>query len=263
MDFAQDGDLTRYDDADVADGALWDGDPEAFIVALQDAGFLDSDRRLHDWDDYAGRLIEQREQNRERMRKARARRATARAEHVQDTCGERAANVHRTCSERAGLPNLTQPQPNTTVPKEDVVVVVTPPQSEKPADDETKQRCLTFINQRLPTWPMAGEKYKDLLEYGDTLGWDLVREAVERTLAAGNTRLSYALGILRNWEIDGIRSMDDLHANEAIRRAAQAESTRKEASGNDQATRGRTRRPEPAGVNGSERSKWVDPSAYE
>ena len=79
LDYAQDGDLTTIDPIDIAGGAKWDGDAEEFISALikcggNKAGFLESnDGRIviHDWIDYAGKLIDQREKNAERQRKHR------------------------------------------------------------------------------------------------------------------------------------------------------------------------------------------------
>lgn len=61
LELAPDGDLSRFGDDDLADAAMWDGDPETFVAALTDcgpgdqAGFLEPDRQLHDWDDYGGR----------------------------------------------------------------------------------------------------------------------------------------------------------------------------------------------------------------
>jgi hypothetical protein len=64
VDYAQDGDLTRHDAEDIALGAQWDGEPDIFLEALSDAGWIDADdsgRRIHDWHDFAGKLIEARE----------------------------------------------------------------------------------------------------------------------------------------------------------------------------------------------------------
>ena len=77
-DYAPDGDLSKYEAADIADGIDYSGDPDALLDALQSAGFID-ERMVHDWYDYAGCLIEQRKANAERMK-------TKRAAHVQRTC---------------------------------------------------------------------------------------------------------------------------------------------------------------------------------
>lgn len=39
LDFAQDGDLHQYDPEEIADAALWEGDPGQFIEALVAAGY--------------------------------------------------------------------------------------------------------------------------------------------------------------------------------------------------------------------------------
>lgn len=74
LDFAQGGDLSSFDDEEIAEAALWDDDPGTFVSALKGAGFMDPDGRLHDWNEYAGRLIDKREQAKERVRNWRAKR---------------------------------------------------------------------------------------------------------------------------------------------------------------------------------------------
>jgi hypothetical protein len=73
LSYAEDGDLSRHSDEDIAIGVMWEGDEAEFVAALVDAGWIDDDlRSLHDWGDYAGRLIERRKRNAERMKSARA-----------------------------------------------------------------------------------------------------------------------------------------------------------------------------------------------
>ena len=48
LDYAQDGDLTGHDVEDIAEGGAWDGEPQTFLDALQEAGFLDG-MVVHDW----------------------------------------------------------------------------------------------------------------------------------------------------------------------------------------------------------------------
>ncbi len=75
LDYAQDGDLARYDNSDIADATLWEGDPDHLYAQLVAAGFVDEDRTIHDWDDYAGRLIDQRRANADKQRAWRQRQA--------------------------------------------------------------------------------------------------------------------------------------------------------------------------------------------
>lgn len=113
LDYAEDGDLSRYDDLDIAIGADWDQSETDFVNALVSAGFLDRDGDqlfIHDWRDYAGKLIERREKNAQRMR-------DARANHDQSTNNERASHVQGTMHARAELQNQTKPtEPDHTEP---------------------------------------------------------------------------------------------------------------------------------------------------
>lgn len=73
LDFAQDGDLDKYDNDDIADAMCWDGDSDQLVEALVDVGYIDCNERgelvLHDWRDYAGKLLERREKDRARKNK--------------------------------------------------------------------------------------------------------------------------------------------------------------------------------------------------
>lgn len=70
-DYAQDGNLSKYDNEDIADAMMWEGKPEELIKALIKSRFIDEDengRQIHDWWEYAGKLVERREKDRERKR---------------------------------------------------------------------------------------------------------------------------------------------------------------------------------------------------
>jgi len=101
LDYAGDGDLSGFSDRQIAKASRYGGDPRLLVEALVAAGFLTSDRRLHDWHDYAGRLIEKREANAARNRAYRA--------------SKRAASASRARHERTpsavgdALPDLTTP----------------------------------------------------------------------------------------------------------------------------------------------------------
>lgn len=84
LDYAQDGDLSLYDPVDIADAALWDGDPETFVRALLECGPADragllvsaDGLRVNDWDEYGGKYITKRNQSRDRQRTYRTRNAS-------------------------------------------------------------------------------------------------------------------------------------------------------------------------------------------
>ncbi len=93
LDYAPDGDLSRFTDRQIAKGCRWYGDAELLVKALGEAHFIDrKTRRIHDWDEYAGKLLAKREADRERM--ARNRRDL---QHVR----ERFANGSRTVREQS------------------------------------------------------------------------------------------------------------------------------------------------------------------
>jgi hypothetical protein len=72
LDYAQDGDLSRYTDEDVADAVLWDGDAALLMSALREAGFLDQSAGdppwIHDWSEYGGKLLTKRKSDADRKR---------------------------------------------------------------------------------------------------------------------------------------------------------------------------------------------------
>lgn len=117
VEYARDGDLSKHDPEDVAIAAGWDGDPQVFLEELRGCGWLDDDLSVHDWADYAGRLIEQQERDAERKRKWREQRRGRDADAGGDATGtgkDAARDGGRT------QPNNTSPDltPPTTTPAE-------------------------------------------------------------------------------------------------------------------------------------------------
>lgn len=74
LDFAPDGILDKYDSYDIAEAMAWDGDEEKLLDALIDCGYIDvlEDHGwvIHDWGEYAGKLLERRAKDRARKRAA-------------------------------------------------------------------------------------------------------------------------------------------------------------------------------------------------
>jgi len=74
MDSAKDGRLDNITPGMIARVSGWTGDPEAFVSALVSAGFFERDddgMRIRNWERYAGRLIEKREEDAKRKRRYR------------------------------------------------------------------------------------------------------------------------------------------------------------------------------------------------
>ncbi|WP_088832688.1 hypothetical protein [Paenibacillus tyrfis] len=104
MDYAPDGNLKNYDAMDIADALGWGGDERHLVDSLLSAGFLDFDEEsgafhIHDWHDYAGRLLEKRASDAQRKREARKKVDVHRPSdgHPSDGAGNR--NLNRTYTE--------------------------------------------------------------------------------------------------------------------------------------------------------------------
>lgn len=69
---AEDGDLDVFPPRVIARACCWPGSAVDLVKALKAAGFVDEDGRIHDWAQYAGRLMDRRARNRERMRAVRS-----------------------------------------------------------------------------------------------------------------------------------------------------------------------------------------------
>lgn len=72
LDYAPNGDLSNFDPRVIAKAATWHSDPMVFVAALLNSGFLDDGPTIHDWMDYAGRLVETRRRKAEAMKQKRA-----------------------------------------------------------------------------------------------------------------------------------------------------------------------------------------------
>lgn len=106
MDYAPTGDLSQFDPSLVAAAAEWDGDSDNWMTLLKEFRWVDQDGHLHNWEQYAGRLLEIRKKDRKRK-------SERRAEDVRRMSDGHPADVHRP----SGVPNPTQPnQPNNYIP---------------------------------------------------------------------------------------------------------------------------------------------------
>ena len=78
LDNAPDGNVSEISARNIARAAQWDGDADKLLQAFIYAGLLDSHEddpdtlMIHNWEEYAGTLIQQRETEMERSRRRRA-----------------------------------------------------------------------------------------------------------------------------------------------------------------------------------------------
>ncbi len=157
IDYAQDGDLSGYEAEDIAEAAAWDGDAGEFVEAMVAArgssglGFLEDNGKgllIHDWYDYAGRIIEKRKANAERMREARA-------EHVQRTCKTRTGATVPTVP----IPTIpTVPTPSSAPGDEDIAPAQEQARAAKPVKvtfDYDTGRFVNVTDELLQRWAEA------------------------------------------------------------------------------------------------------------
>ncbi len=71
-DYADDGNLEKFTNPEITAAAEWAGDPDAFVKALQDACWLDG-KKLHDWEEYFGKVLHGRRRNRDKQQRHRDR----------------------------------------------------------------------------------------------------------------------------------------------------------------------------------------------
>ncbi len=71
LDFSPTGELSAFTSCELGSAAEWTSDADHFRKALEDSGWIDPDGRIHDWHDYAGKLVEQRARDSQRKRELR------------------------------------------------------------------------------------------------------------------------------------------------------------------------------------------------
>lgn len=125
LDNAPSGSLEGISNRNIGRAAQWSRQPDEFVEAMKNAGFLDVTEdgtlEIHDWYEYAGKLIDQREAEKQRSRRRRAaaaadRRMTAGQAEGQPTDGQESGQqktggrLHKTTQEQT-----TQEKENETL----------------------------------------------------------------------------------------------------------------------------------------------------
>jgi DnaD/phage-associated family protein len=193
QEYAQDGDLSAFDAADIAEAAEWEGDPQTFVDALLNcavkdrAGFLRHDPDtgallVNDWYQYGGKLFVQRAQSAERMRNYRARNADV------------TRNESVTVTDVTPIDKIRKEEIRKEENKSPPVVVVEDSTRYKHACDMIHQNGFGMLT------PLIAEKIHSMIEeYPD----EWIDKAFEVSVMANKRRLDYTLGVLENWRRDG------------------------------------------------------------
>ena len=233
LDFAQDGYIGKYDEFDIAEACMWEGDHQSFVDTLIQAGFVDkteSGLLIHDWFDYAGRLIIQKdirkEKNKERVKRFRNK--------SENTCNDDVMLCNAPT-----VPNLTVPDP--TVPNLNIINNIIPREGEIDYEtSETEQVDLKLVVKRIPCnsrsigtraveW--AEKNWGRMIPKGDAdsiIAWcdefstsgsedpdAVVIEGLKCCLDADVRNVKYLRAVLTDWRESGILSVDQVRAREA------------------------------------------------
>lgn len=187
LDNTPDGDLSDLPYKVIASGAGWDGEPEAFVKAAIKAGWFDETETgllIHDWDEYAGKLMERRNAERERSRQRRLLKGV--------TTDRKTTAVRPPVDQQTTVGTV----PNSTLPNNN--------------DDDRASEKLNFVNTyeqefgRLisPTDMQQLESYTT-----DGMEEEVVCEAIRRARAQNVLKVSYVRSVLNAWKAEGVLNM--------------------------------------------------------
>jgi hypothetical protein len=142
VSYAQEGDFSQYSDSDVADAAEWEGDAPQFVAALLSSGWMDADRRLHDWDAMGVRLLRS---MRERQRSRRAKEG-----HPEDPTPGAATDgpdivTLPSRDSSVTVSRLSHPTDPTDPPDLSDLLVEDAPKAREPVDNSEKLKDLDYV----------------------------------------------------------------------------------------------------------------------
>lgn len=191
LDYAPDGDVTKYSQDDIESAVDWEGTSGKFYKALLECGFnghcglLEKSGRticIHDWHDYAGKLIERRADDAERKRNSRKRMSTGRPEDSAETAC--VPNLPNQPTE-PNQPNLTNHTYQETVGVlEDHFSKLTGiPKPPRISDSEKKASAKAWWN------PLGIDIYKNLCSSDEALAIKVI-EATVQHMASDNLTIS-------------------------------------------------------------------------
>lgn len=164
MDYARDGDLTKFTPEDVAIAAEWDGDPETFIGYLVECEFLENSDglRIHDHYEYIGRFIDVREEEAARSREMREAYADGTIERVRARDGDicRYCGVEVSWRDRRGKSGATYDHVDPSGPSttENLVVCC------RSCNSKKRERTLKQAGLKLSQIEPRSEPESDLLD---------------------------------------------------------------------------------------------------
>jgi len=214
LDYAEEGTIGKFDESDIAEAVMWAGNHHSFVEALVQAGFVDrteSDLLIHDWFEYAGRLLVQKQMKREKTNE--------RVKRFRDNKSEKTCNADEKTCNAPTVPTkptkLTVPDP--TVPKLNIINIIIPREGEHTIGTEAVDWAQKNWGRVIPKG--EADAIVALCEEFSASGSEdpdtVVIEGLKYCLDADVRNVSYLRGILTDWREAGILSVDQVKAHEA------------------------------------------------
>ncbi len=151
LDNAPSGSLGGISNRMIARAAQWNGSPDIFVEAMANAGLLDEanggELEIHDWYEYAGKLIDQREAEKNRSKRRRAAAAASTSDDRRTTAGQAVDGTADDQKKTAGRVKQTRPKQSRPEQTRETEGDLPPsPQTEAKADAQ-EHRFVEFWEQ--------------------------------------------------------------------------------------------------------------------
>lgn len=197
LDNVQDGVLDGVTPRMVERAAQWNGDSGKLVHSMLVSGFLNEKHgqmEIHDWFDYAGRLINKKKENAKRMREARSTK-------MLETKVSRATNVQNTNDAHAGATN--QPTNITNQPTNNIHEL---PQMQNELELDLDTYCQEIEYQMVacgasPSYSAKGEAFKWIRAfYESKVPIDFIRSVIVQAYAKNSeiSTFTYCAKIIKD-----------------------------------------------------------------
>ncbi len=226
VDNTPDGDLSMLDPEDIAEACEWTKGANDFVDALMEAGFIDPDDKLHDWNDYVGMLIDrrenQREQNRKRQQRYRDKQkavGSARSENPVMRDNNVSVTRYGSVNNATVTPLPNQTEPNQTEPNhndkyeedKNVLPMAEGAAASRPCLHGKRSESVAYYCQHINATPSV-LSLSQLEAFETEMGTAVCIRAMEIALDEKAARWTYIRGILRNWSGQGVKCIADVQA---------------------------------------------------
>lgn len=220
LDNAQDGNLSPFLNAEIARISGWKKKPDDFVDALIAAGFLTENKEIHDWYDYAGKLIDKRKLDAERKRIARGQARTFKG-YPRDVQGMSAGNSEDGAGNRT-VPNTVPSYSldggvdiNNTKSRD--LDSIAKDSLSKAADTAADDRAtiLKAYEESIGTITPTQADY--LWSFLDSMEHALILKAIEEAADNNARSFKYVKTVLSSWLTAGLKTLADYTAKEAAR----------------------------------------------